>query len=67
MCNIKQETHGAKENCTNTDEDLKNANNVSGSDSNTNTNTLTNYFLSSPNIEIDKRKSAELTQKIQCI
>ena len=38
--NIKQETHGAKESCTNTDEDLKNANNVNGSDSNTNRNTL---------------------------
>ena len=33
-------------------------------DSITNTNTLTNYFLSSPSIEIDTRKSAELTQKI---
>ena len=62
--NAKQETHGAKESCTNTDEDLKNANNVNGSDINTNTNTLTNYFLSSPNIEVDKRKSIELTQKI---
>ena len=59
--NIKQENHGAKENCTNTDEDLKNATNINGLDSNTNTNTLTDYFLSSPNIEIDKRKSAELT------
>ena len=29
----------------------------------TNTNTLTNYFLSSPNIEVDKRKSIELMQK----
>ena len=26
-----------------------------------------NYFLSSPNIEIDKRKSAELTQKINIV
>ena len=62
--NTKQETHGAKESCTNTDEDFKNANNINGSDSNTNTNTLTNYFLSSPNIEVDKRKSIELIQKI---
>ena len=59
--NIKQETHGAKECCTNTDEGLKNTNNVNGLDSNTNTNTITNYFLLSPNIEIDKRKSTELT------
>ena len=46
------------------DKDLKVTNNVNGSSSNTNTNTLTNYFLSSPNIEVDKRKSIELTQKI---
>ena len=52
-----------KESCTNTDKDLKNANNANGSNSNTNTNTLTNYFLSSPNIEVDKRKSIKLTQK----
>ena len=45
ISNIKQETNGAKESCTNTDENLKNANNVNGSDSNTNINTLTNYFL----------------------
>ena len=51
--NVKQETYGAKESCTNTDEDLKNSNNVNGLDSNTNTDRLTNYFLSSPNIEID--------------
>ena len=37
---VKQDTHGAKEGCTYTDEGLKNTNNVSGSDSNTNTNTL---------------------------
>ena len=46
------------------DEGLKNTNNVNQSASNTNTNTLTNYFLSAPSIEIDKRKSTELTQKI---
>ena len=62
--NTKQETHGAKESCTNTDEDLKNTNNINGSNNNTNTNTLTNYFLSSPNIEVDRRKSIELIQKI---
>ena len=66
--NVKQETHEAKENCTNTDEDLKNDNNVNGLDSNTNIHTLTIYFLSSSNIEIDIRKSTELTQKnIQCV
>ena len=64
MSNIKQEIHGAKESCTNTDEDLKSTNNVNGSDKNTNTSTLTNYFLSSPNMEIDKRKSPKLTWNI---
>ena len=65
--NIKQETHGAKESCTNTDEDLKNTNNVNGLDSNTNINTLTNYFLLSPNMKRDKRKSAILLQKYTCL
>ena len=55
ISNVKQETHGTKESFTNTDEDLKNANIINGLDSNTNTNTGTNYFLSFPNIEIDKR------------
>ena len=62
--NVKQETHGTMESCTNMDKDFKNASNMNGLDSNTNTNTLTNYFLSSPNSEIDKRKSAKLTQNI---
>ena len=62
--NTKQETHGANESCKNHDENLKNTNNVNRSDGNTNTNALTNYFLSSPNINVDKRKSIELTQKI---
>ena len=63
MIKIKQETHGAKESCTNMNEGLKNTNNVNGSYSNTNTNTLTNYFLSSPNIEIDKRKKHQTNTK----
>ena len=63
--NTKQETHGVKESCTNTDRDLQNANNVKKSNNNTNTNTLKNYFLSSPNIEVERRrKSIELTQEI---
>ena len=66
--NVKQETHGAKENCLNTDEDLENINNANGLDSNTNTNTLTNNFLSSPNIEIDKRKKTKhKTENMQCV
>ena len=63
--NTKQETHGVKESCTNTEEDLQDANNITRSNINTNPNTLINYFLSSPNIEVDKMKSIELTQNIQ--
>ena len=65
--NIRQETHGVKEGCINTDEDLKIANNVNRSNNNNSINTLTNYFLSSPIIDIDKRKSIELAQKIHNI
>ena len=61
MSSAKQETHGAEEYCINTDGGLKNTNNNNGSAGNTNANTLTNYFLSSPNLEIDKRKSEKLT------
>ena len=59
----RQEAHVAKESCTNMDEDFKIANNVNRSSNNTRINTLTNYFLSSQNIEVDKRKSTELIQK----
>ena len=62
--NTRQEAHVAKKSCTNMYEGLKVANNVSGSSNNTSINTLTNYFLSSPNIEVDKRKSIELTLRI---
>ena len=61
--NTKQETHWAKKSFRNTEEDLKNTNNVNGLDSNTNTNTLTHFFLSSPNIEMEIMKIANLTQK----
>ena len=46
------------------DENLKTANNVKGSNNNTNINKLTNHFLSSQNMEVDKRKSTELMQQI---
>ena len=64
---IRQEAHVAKESCTNMDEDLKVADNVNGSSINNSINTLTNYFLSSPNIEVDKRKSIELMQKMHIV
>ena len=62
--NTRQDAHVAKKSCTNMNEDLKVANNANRSSSNTNINTLTNYFLSYPNIEVGKRKSIELTQRI---
>ena len=65
--NIRQETHVAKGNCTNMDEDLKITSNAKGSNNSTSINTLTNYFLSSLNMEIDKRKSIELTTKIHTV
>ena len=37
---------------------------VNGQSNNTNVNTLTKYFLSSPNIKADKRKSSKLMHKI---
>ena len=58
--NIKQDMHVGVSSCTNMDADLKIDNNANGH-SYTNVNTLTNYFLSSPNIKADKRKSSELT------
>ena len=62
--NAKQKTHGTGEYCTNTDDGVKNTTNDNGLAGNTNPKTLTNYFPSSSNLEIDKRKSALLTQKI---
>ena len=44
--------------------DLKVSNNANGPSSNTSKNKPTNYFLSFPNIELDKRKGIELTQNI---
>ena len=37
---------------------------VNSQNYNNNVNTLTNYFLSLPNVEADKRKSIKLTRKI---
>ena len=54
----------AKMSCTKMYEDLKVASNANGSSSNTSINTLNNYFLPSPNIEVDKRKNIDLTQRI---
>ena len=62
--NTKQETDGTAECCTNTDSFSKSTNNSSKSVVNNNSNKSTNYFLSGSNFDLDKEKSAELTQEI---
>ena len=62
--NTTQETHVAEKSCINMDVDSKVNNKVNGHRDNTNPNTITNYFLSSTNVEADKRKSIQLMQKI---
>ena len=59
--NTRQEAHVMNEGCTNMDGDSKVDNNTNGYNNNTNVNTLTNYFLSLPNVKEDKRKGIELT------
>ena len=49
---------------TNMESIFKTTKNNNGSTVNPNSNTLTKYFLSSPNVETDKRKSTEITQQI---
>ena len=63
---IRQETH-VKEICTNMDELLKITSNTNRSNNSTSINTLTNNFLSSPNMEIEKGKSIELMRNTQCL
>ena len=46
------------------DADSKVKQSVNGQNYNDNVNTITNSFLSSPNVEADKRKSIKLMQKI---
>ena len=58
-----QEMHVVEKGCANMDTDSKIKQSVNGQNYNNNVNTLTNYFLSSPNVEADKRKSIELPQK----
>ena len=65
ICDTKESnnTHGVhvmEKNCTNMDADSKVDNNVNGYNNITNVNTLINYFLSSPNVEANTRKSIKL-------
>ena len=50
--------------CANTDADSKIKQGANSQSSQDNANKITNYFFSSPNVEADKRKSIELTQKV---
>ena len=54
--NITQKTHTVEKSCANMDADSKIKHNVNGHSNNNNVNTITIYFLSSPNVEADKRK-----------
>ena len=58
--NITQKVPVAEKSCTNMKADSKVDNNINGHNANTNVNSLTNYFFSSPNVEVDKRKSIKL-------
>ena len=62
--NTKQEVHVVEKCCINTEADSKVINNVNSHNDNSNVNTLTNYFLSSPNVEANKRKSIKLTWRV---
>ena len=65
--NTHQEVHGVEKSSTNMEADLKVDSNVNSHYNSTNVNTLINYFLSSPNVQADKRKSIELTQSVHNI
>ena len=62
--NTKQEVCVAEKSCINTDADSKVNNKVNGHSDNTNLKTITNYFLSLPNVEADKRKIIKLIWEI---
>ena len=58
--NTTQYVPVVEKSCTNMKADSKVGNNINGHNANSNVNSLTNYFFSSPNVEVDKRKSIEL-------
>ena len=62
--NTTQEAPVVEKSCTNTKADSKVDNNINSHNANTNVNSLTNYFFSSPNVQVDKRESIKLTQRI---
>ena len=58
--NIMQEMHVVEKDCANMDADSKIKHSVNSQNYNDNVNASNNYFLSSPDVEADKRKSIEL-------
>ena len=62
--NITQETHVGEKGCADTDADSKSKHSTKGQNNQDNAYKVTNYFLSSPNREADKRKSVKLTQEV---
>ena len=59
--NRTQEMHVVEKGCTNMDADSKIKHSINGQNYKDNVNRVTNFFLSSPNVEADKRKSIEMT------
>ena len=59
--NIGQEMHTVEKSCTNMDTESKTKQGTNGQNGQNNANKITNYFFSSPNVEVDKRKSIKLT------
>ena len=61
---IEQEMHAVEKGCTNTDADSKIKQSANGQNGQDNANKTTNYFFSSPTVEVDKRRSIELTWEV---
>ena len=62
--NIKQEMHAVSKGCTNMDTGVNTQQDANGQNDQNNSNKSINYFVSSTNIDADKRKSISMTQKI---
>ena len=62
--NIEQEIHVAERACTNTDADSKIKQGTNSQNDQNNASKSINYFFSSSNVDVDKRKNIEMMQKI---
>ena len=52
--------HVLEKSCANTDADFKTKQGTNGQNGQNNANKTINYFFSSSNVDVDKRKSSEL-------